>query len=911
MKSKTVRHLFCRSAFAACLVGVAVAFPSCEDENLTGQPSWLGNSIYERLQEMGNYKTTLKLIDELEQTEVLSHTGSKTLFVADDAAFEEWFKTNDWGARNYGQLTTAQKKLLLNGSMINNAYLVELLSNVSGNPPQSGLCMRRATSQTLYDSVYKIKPAEMPSGAAWDKHRNKEGGIVLMKDATTPPLIHFLPKFMEYYDFTEDDLATLTNGEANSLGEAWVNGKKITERDITCKNGYIHKVSGVIEPADNMVEYIRKQAVNGHDDPNGTSLWLEFLDRFAAPYYAGDNITNNYRRLYGTEDSVFVLRYFSNTTTTNPSGETERVRLAFDPGWNQYIYSNTSGYDMHYDAGMMIVPTNQALNEWFLNGAGKSLYEEFTTLQNVPDLTLIELLDVNMIESLTGKIPSKFADVLDPSTQESLGLDRRNEYQILDAHMGCNGVVFKVNKVFAPYSYSSVVFPAMVRERFFNTIYWGLDYEPTLDDTEPTLYFKPFLNSKLSHYSLLLPDNEAMLCYLDPVYYSKTSQSLLKFEYDEEEKTVKAKRFMATATPDGEISESGITGAKGIDVDEAVMKNRMRDMIENMVVVGEFVPGQEYYKTKSGSYIRVTNLTDNTATIQGAWQMQHNGKSLNVEKIYRQDNGETYHLTGQVPMTSTKSLYMTLKEHAEYKPFLDLVSGSDPQDEKSVLLSATMENTNGVTTGYSGNPDNYNFMLFDNYNYTVYVPDGEAIKKLVESNVLPTWDDFLEHSAIRDDRKNEYKPEEKKRASVYCEVIKERINDFIRYHVHDNSLIIGGPQGTADYETMKLNEQTHRFYTVTVSVDATSMSLKDALGNLVNVRTDLSGLYNNISRDYWFSGGVGTTGDYTRTILMDSDATIHLLDGVLRYMSDEELGSWEEEAEKRWYESLQGGGTEK
>ena len=82
-----------------------------------------------------------------------------------------------------------------------------------------------------------------------------------MKDATTPPLIHFLPKFMEYYDFTEDDLATLTNGEANSLGEAWVNGKKITERDITCKNGYIHKVSGVIEPADNMVEYIRNHVL--------------------------------------------------------------------------------------------------------------------------------------------------------------------------------------------------------------------------------------------------------------------------------------------------------------------------------------------------------------------------------------------------------------------------------------------------------------------------------------------------------------------------------------------------------------------------------------------------------------------------------------------------------------------------
>ena len=65
MESKSMRHLFCRSAFAACLMGTAVMLPSCQDNLLTGQPSWLGNSIYERLQEEGNYKTTLKLIDDL------------------------------------------------------------------------------------------------------------------------------------------------------------------------------------------------------------------------------------------------------------------------------------------------------------------------------------------------------------------------------------------------------------------------------------------------------------------------------------------------------------------------------------------------------------------------------------------------------------------------------------------------------------------------------------------------------------------------------------------------------------------------------------------------------------------------------------------------------------------------------
>ena len=141
------------SALATMLMLSSAGFmmQSCSTDELTGQPSWLGNSIYERLQEDGNFGYTLRLIDDLDQTAVLSQTGSKTLFVADDAAFNEFFKSNSWGVRRYEDLTNAQKKLLLNSAMINNAYLVELLSNVSGNPPEEGECMRRATAVSVYD----------------------------------------------------------------------------------------------------------------------------------------------------------------------------------------------------------------------------------------------------------------------------------------------------------------------------------------------------------------------------------------------------------------------------------------------------------------------------------------------------------------------------------------------------------------------------------------------------------------------------------------------------------------------------------------------------------------------------------------------------------------------------------------
>lgn len=98
MKRETIFKQGRRAALAACtlLIGASVLH-SCKDEDhevLTGQPEWLGNSIYERLQEEGKYTNVLRLIDDLGQTDVLRQTGSKTLFPADDDAFNEWFSTN-------------------------------------------------------------------------------------------------------------------------------------------------------------------------------------------------------------------------------------------------------------------------------------------------------------------------------------------------------------------------------------------------------------------------------------------------------------------------------------------------------------------------------------------------------------------------------------------------------------------------------------------------------------------------------------------------------------------------------------------------------------------------------------------------------------------------------------------------
>lgn len=85
-------HRFKVKTFAAAALLAAFGMQSCQDENLVGQPTWLNNSIYGWLQEQGNYEYTLRLINDLNMASVLNQTGSKTLFAADDAAFEAFSK---------------------------------------------------------------------------------------------------------------------------------------------------------------------------------------------------------------------------------------------------------------------------------------------------------------------------------------------------------------------------------------------------------------------------------------------------------------------------------------------------------------------------------------------------------------------------------------------------------------------------------------------------------------------------------------------------------------------------------------------------------------------------------------------------------------------------------------------------
>lgn len=873
MYYRNIRH-WIKSPWAVLGVMLSLAsLQSCSDNILTGQPSWLGNSIYEELENDGNYTTTLKLIDDLGQKDVLSQTGSKTLFAADDAAFAKWFQTNSWGVRSYDKLSTAQKKMLFNSSMINNAYLIELLSNVSGNPPEMGQCMRRATAASIYDSVSVIRPEQMPDTPAWSKYRKAKKNIRIFEDATAAPMIHFLPAYMNYNKITDGDLSILTNGQATSTSEAWVNGEKVIDRDITCKNGYIQKVENVVQAAPNMAEILRDHPV--------MSGWSSLIDRFSAPYYNASG-SKEFNRLYNTDDSVYTLRYYSDVSaggralTKDPEGNSVSATLAFDPGWNQYMYSNTMGKDLHYDCGAMIVPTNSALDEWWNNGGGKVLKDVYKSWPAVPDLVISKLLNVNMLGTFSESVPSKFNFIMNDAKVE-LGITKSD---VDSCFMGCNGVVYLVKKVFTPSAYASVSFPALIHQDVMSVIYWAID----------NLEFTPYLNSMDSYYSLILPTNTAMLYYVDPCYFGETRQTMLEFYYDEDEKTVKANRYYCSVE-NGKVIRGDLIQK---NVPSNIVSNRLTDLMNQLIIVGNIEDGHTYYKSKGGTLIKVSG-TESSMNLAGGWQIE-NGSSLKVDKIYDESkagNGKSYEINDQMPIGAEKSVYEILKNNSQFSEFYNLLNGGDPDSASENMLI----NTSGKYT-CADSKNNFNMRLFDTYNYTVYVPTNESVKMLEDKGILPTWDDFDKEYEIASEESNS--AEVRAAAKASCMVIKKRIEDFVRYHIQDNSVLIGSaPETDANgravtsnnYESMMVNPANGRFYPLAVSWSNSAMTVKDVMGNVRHV-VKTPGSYNQICREYWFSG-IGAS----RTIYTTSDAVIQQIDGPLYYSSAEQT-TWKSQARK-------------
>ena len=728
-----MKNRFCRIGKslvgAACLLSTCGITYSCSDDYDLDEtkPSFLGQSIYDELKNRQDRKftTVIRLIDDLDYKDVLSKTGSKTLFVADDDAYSQFFANNSWGVSRYEDLSKSQKKLLLYGSMLDNAYVLEMLSTIQG--PVKNLCLRQLSTLSVTDSVPYYNWQKLPNnlnnndGQAitpdkryWDNYRKEaKGGIYMVTDKTTPMMTHFLQAQMNEKIIKPSDISFILGLDGtdkawhDSSNRSFIFNSEIVEPDVTCLNGYYHVLDKVMVPPTSMADMISK-------NPD-THYIAAMLDRFSAPYYDA-TITQAYNQLPDTKvkvDSVFQKLYIAQrgqmgNVSRDPSGETlgsDVSRLSFDPGWNAYTVPNST---KEQDMGAMFIPSDEAVEQYFLHGVGRSLIQNYAhkdntaenlleNLYQIPQNILVKLINNMMKESFNASVPSKYLSVMN-SAQDQMFSQYNTEQDFKNAikqvMVANNGVVYVMNDLIPPPDYASVSGPVLTDQstRVFNTVLHADDNFITSNYSSAPLrkFYSTYLLAMQSHFTLFVPVDKGLAehGYVDPVSFTsgvrtnyrfwsmspqdvgKTTNAVVgvnaaayKYKFDSDFTVADAEK--ATSAQGGMVqieSKANETVNSGWGKTKRQM---LTDMVDQHILVhndgDEMIDGnRNYYVARSGAPIHISKLGTNTAEgvgmeVEGGLQAYLNGDSnadndftCKVEKGYDLSegygNGHTFFL---------------------------------------------------------------------------------------------------------------------------------------------------------------------------------------------------------------------------------------------------------------------------
>ncbi len=558
---------------AVCVLSVCVVTYSCSDDyDLPDtKPGFLGGSIYDELKERGNFKTVVRLIDDLEYAEVLSKTGSKTLFVAPDSVFDAFFAATKWvGADStkvecYEDLTLSQKKLLLNGTMLNNAYVIEMMSNTAGGG--KNLCLRQPTAASVLDSIPYFTPNELPELRNpndlnyWK--RFKDGsykGIYMALDRTNTYMAHFLEGYMRNSGVKKSDVAVVLNlrntpkdWKDTDGDRSYIFNREVIEQDVTCLNGYFNVLDGVLLQPQNMAEEIRISGVTNH--------FSHMLDRFSAPFYS-EELTREYKALHDIgNDSVYEKRYFAersqngNKLSTDPNKEAiaNYPFLSYDPGWN--LLSVSSTVPVENDMAAMFVPNDEAMLRFFQEGVGKQLMERYAKVKDTGILnhgnldTYTDSIPLNIVRALvnnlmktsfSGSVPSKFRSIMNDARDPMFSTyrDLEDYKNLIDSCiLANNGVVYIINNVISPADYSAVSAPVLTsgKAEVVNkviTVDEGYINANNFTNAPLMQYFGTYLKSMQSSFSFFVPTDSALDAYgyADPARYCTGMPAALGYE---------------------------------------------------------------------------------------------------------------------------------------------------------------------------------------------------------------------------------------------------------------------------------------------------------------------------------------------------------------------------------------------
>ena len=947
---------------------LCIGLSSCEKEYLVPEgemPSWLGESIYKELQGSsqleGTFKTYLRLIDDVGYKEVLSKTGSKSIFPANDEAFERFFAggNNKFGAASYDALTYEQKAELLFSSMLDNAVLIGTLSNQQNSQGDmlQGQMIKHQTNMQLNYAVAPLNVEDMPANNKYFA-RFKNGGkgsILAVFDNTNAPMVHLTGEYMLNKNMTitgsESDFKVLT-GHEYSDGDAYVFDRKVVKSDVVCQNGYIHQLDNVLVNPGNMAQILRSNADFSH--------FSRMLDYYCFPW-ADVKLTNDYSDSISgaSRDTVFAIRYFAKNSQRKKLNQAyvgaktvaDNQLLDFDPGCN-YFNPTLETQDLNNNAEIaaILAPNNQAMEDYFLKeGAyivknlgvpglditAANLDAHLDAIYNNDPSIFASVLNNVMKSYLSKTVPSTFSTVQNDAfefldvTKNDIVKKADGNYDVTIAN---NGAIYKMNKLFGPKLYNSVLGPASVYQDMHIMGEMLNDHQTTAgvpSKLGADMYY--YLLSMKARYGLFVPtDHETQFIIIDPASKKSPTKQLrgLRFRFDPTADGafhVLVKRYYYQGGPYNELSSYIDAGEEEKNIDCGEFNTQIKDMLDYHTIVladstetGKGSPqyalyGNKYYKTKHGGAV-VVNGNKVAGGLQQADPLQWS-KITEVFDINSPDakieNGTVYRL--DYPLQSTLTSVVEALQRSEfydpsvnyetsapeYDHFLNFCQNFD--DKEIYTFAGIVKDGDSDAqiekkmSAYRVINDEENWGILSAYNYTIYAPTFAAMQKAQQTMGLPTWKSVFAIIKDWESVKSQYGFTTKADAQAYVKAQLDKMAKFARYHTQNSSLFADKYFKNYDPKTGK-TEPAPKFttfcsnslgiaQTLTVTGGNDQLKVEDASGHIVTIHAS-SNIANMLARDinipYTKSANGTKTYDDSK-IESSSFVTIHGIDTPLCY----------------------------
>lgn len=855
-------------------------------------PSFLGESIYSELKTpkhlQGTFNTYLRLIDDLGYAEVLGKTGSKTIFPANDEAFNAFFKNNVYGVSSYEELSYLQKAQLLYSSMLDNAILVGNLSNEQSSTGDllQGKLVKHPTNMTLVQSVEPLYSQHYPANNKYYEGL-AEGGISVVTDNTISPMVHFTGEYMLNNAMTVSGEASdfeVVTGSPYEDGSTYIFNHRVVEPNVTCQNGYIHQLDGVLVPPGNMAKALR--------DDKEFSYFSRIVDYFSAPFY-NSTVTGDYNSWAiennePTIDKIYAIRYFSKNSQRNVldayvndegrKGEklNDAQLLSLDPGWNYYNPTTDGNVSNDAEIAAMLAPSDEAIWNYFKeNGGGgsyiiKNLGCKENTRENFPEnLDAIfnndQTVFANIVNNLmkpyfSNTVPSKFSTVMNDAFEfMDIHLDdiQKKDNGQYDVTIANNGVIYKMNKLFAPQLYNSVLGPASI---YTNLRSMGQMLNDHTTKTNATLgvdmYY--YLLSMKSRYAVFTPEDNDNFVFIDPTsIYDQDGLKGLRFRFNAEapEKfkvyvqkglyNVETNKFEPLADyPEESIAPED---ENGTILATLRYKTQIQDMLNyhTVVLAGDqnTLTGNRFYKTKHGGAIYVPQGKGNNGeSVCGGIQADGGVKAATIMKQYSTqtnpqadpdaeiENGTCYVLDRPIQPTVRSAYSVLSKQFTKFYEFMDGFEGNSEVLSFAGISDEVKSGGKSEQTSYymfdvnHDDPDpalrDYRLRMLGSYNYTLYAPTDNAMEEAYKMG-LPKWDDVIAIYQEWGDKEGE---EGYAEASKRAKKLIDTMRDFVFYHVQNSSYF-------AD-QSVETNKNAQTFMTDKAGVTQT-LSISGGNGNLV------------------------------------------------------------------------------